>query len=185
MFRLSVFFLLLSCLAIVTHATPTVTTLNPTAGSTVSSLTSISVTFSEAVTGVNADDLLINNVPANTVSGTGAGPYVFGFTQPPPGSINVTWDFDHGIAGIGTGAFVPTGPWNYTLNDTVAPTVAKIGTSQISDGTQDAIIPLPGSTVGTMTQISYTFSEVVTGGGAGDLLVNGVRATEVTGSGDG
>jgi len=185
MFRFRAFILLWLCLTIVTHAAPTVTTLNPTAGSTVSSLTSISVTFSEAVTGVDANDLMINNIPADTVSGSGAGPYLFGFTQPAPGSVNVTWDFDHGIAGIGTGAFVPAGPWTYTLNDTVAPTAAKIGTSQTTDGTQDAIIPLPNSILGSFTQISYTFSEVVTGVDAGDLKVNNISATGVTGSGAG
>src|SRR4051812_36629100 len=72
-------------------AAPTVTTLVPAAGASVSGLTQISVTFSENVTGVDADDLLLNNDPASTVSGSGAGPYVFTFTQPPPGTVNVTW----------------------------------------------------------------------------------------------
>src|SRR4051794_25139784 len=83
----------------VASAAPTVSRLSPASGSTVSALTSISVTFSEAVTGVNADDLLINNDPAVGVSGWGEGPYVFTFTQPSPGAINISWDFDHGIAG--------------------------------------------------------------------------------------
>lgn len=41
-------------------AAPTVSTLTPAAGASVTSLTQISVTFSEAVTGVKAGDLLVS-----------------------------------------------------------------------------------------------------------------------------
>src|SRR4030095_15117898 len=98
--------LLVSLLALRVSGAPTVSVLNPPEG-TVSSLTTVSVTFSESVTGVDADDLLINNEAAASVSGSGAGPYVFTFTQPAPGSVSVSFDFDHGIAGLGTGAFAP------------------------------------------------------------------------------
>src|SRR5215213_2582602 len=95
-------FLMLLVLAPAALAVPTVTTLNPPDGATVSTLTQISVTFSEAASGVDANDLLINNEAAVAVSGSGAGPYVFTFTQPLAGSVNITWDFDHSITGIGT-----------------------------------------------------------------------------------
>lgn len=185
MFRLRAFILLWLCLTIVTHAAPTVTTLNPTAGSTVSSLTSISVTFSEAVTGVNANDLDINFTPATSVTGSGAGPYIFTFTQPPPGSVSITWDADHGIAGLGTGAFDRGSGWLYTLNDTAPPTIATITTSQVSDGTQLAVVPTPSAIVSNFTQAEVNFSEPVTGVDAADLLVNGSPTTSVTGSGSG
>jgi hypothetical protein len=165
-------------------AAPTVTVTSPTPGTTVSSLTSISITFSEAVSGVDPDDLVINTDPALSVTGSGAGPYVFTFTQPLPGSVQVTWDFDHGIAGLGTGAFVPTGPWNYTLTDTLAPTIGKIITS-VAGQELDAITPTPGSTVGTLTQVIVFFSEQVSGVDAADLQINGVPATSVTGAGAG
>lgn len=70
-------------------AVPMVTVLSPAANATVNALTTISVTFSEAVTGVDANDLLINNNAGLTVSGSGAGPYVFTFSQPAPGAVNV------------------------------------------------------------------------------------------------
>jgi hypothetical protein len=164
-------------------AVPTVTAVSPPTGATVNSLGSIAVTFSEAVTGVDAGDLLINNDAALTVTGSGAGPYTFTFTQPLPGSVNISWDFDHGIAGIGTGAFVQ-GTWSYTLIDTLPPTIAAVKSS-VTGQEQDAIVPLPGATVGTLTQVEVTFSEAVVGVDAGDLLVNGIPALGVTGTGAG
>jgi hypothetical protein len=86
-FRLLVFL----CLVVPLSAAPTVTVTNPNPGSTVSTLSSISITFSEAVAGVDANDLLINNDGATGLSGSGAGPYVFTFTQPPPGLVSVSW----------------------------------------------------------------------------------------------
>lgn len=165
-------------------AAPSITTLSPAAGNTVSALSSISVTFSETVAGVDAGDLLIDGEAASSVSGTGAGPYIFTFTQPAAGTVSVSWDFDHGITGVGTGAFVPAGGWSYTLTDTVAPTVAKIRSS-VAGQELDAIVPLPGSTVGTLSKVQISFSEPVTGVDAADLLMNGTPATAVTGSGAG
>ena len=153
-------------------AVPTVTTQAPVASATVSSLSTISVTFSEAVTGVDADDLLINADAAQFVTGSGAGPYVFTFTQPAAGLVNVGWAGDHGIVGqAGTGAFAPS-MWVYTLNDTIAPTVILLS-------------PSASAVLASLTQVEVTFSENVTGVNAADLLVNGVAATGMTGSGAG
>ncbi len=162
-------------------AAPTVTTTVPAPGSTVSSLTSVSLTFSEAVTGVEAGDLIVAGDTPATVTGSGAGPYVFSFTQPQPGTVAVTWDVDHGVAGIGTGAFVPAGSWSYTLTDSVAPAVGRITTS-VAGQEVDAVFPTPASTVAVLTQATVTFSEAVTGVDAADLLVKGVPASAVTGA---
>ncbi len=172
-------------LALVTAAlaAPTVVTINPAPG-TVSSLTQIGVTFSEAVAGVDANDLLINNEAAFGLTGSGAGPYTFTFTQPLPGAVNITWDFDHGISGIGTGAFIRN-TWSYTLLDTLPPTIAQVKTS-VAGQEQLAIAPLPGSVVGVLTSVEVTFSEPVVGVDAGDLKVNGAAtATALSGSGAG
>ena len=48
---------------------PTVASQSPLAGATVNSLTQVTVSFTEAVTGVDAADLRINGVPAATLSG--------------------------------------------------------------------------------------------------------------------
>src|SRR4029453_8407587 len=136
--------------AAIAYAAPTVQTLDPAPGSTVNSLTQVSVTFSEPVSAVDAVDLLINGESAALLTGSGAGPYVFSFTQPAAGTVTVAFDVDHGIAGLGAGEFATPLPWTYTLTDTIAPTVV-------------ALTPAAGSTVGNLTQVEVLFSEPVTG----------------------
>lgn len=88
----------------------------PAAG-TVRQLSSVEVTFSEPVTGVEAADLLINGVPAEAVTGIGAGPYLFTFPPSAPGPVEIRFASGHGIADVG---FVPLGfaggSWNVTVN---------------------------------------------------------------------
>jgi hypothetical protein len=56
----------------------------------ISELSAVSVTFSHPVSGVTADDLTVNGSAATTVSGSGAGPYVFtGFAPPALGPVTV------------------------------------------------------------------------------------------------
>lgn len=101
---------------------PTIFQTTPAVREFVSSLNQISVTFSEAVAGVNASDLLINSIPATSVTGSGAGPYRFTFNQPAPGVVNVSWTAGHGIADAGGNPFTATA-WNYTLDPGLVPIV--------------------------------------------------------------
>src|SRR3569832_2215720 len=109
-------------------AAPAVATVNPPPGATVASLTSGSVTFSEPATGLNATDLGVNGELITSVTGSGAGPYVFTFPQPVPGSVALGWDGDQSIAGIGTGAFETPAGWSYILTDSIPPAIGKIRT---------------------------------------------------------
>lgn len=170
----------LCCTAVCVSAAPTVSVVSPAPGTTVSSLTTVSITFSEAVTGVNATDLGVNGELADSVTGSGSGPYVFTFPQPPAGQVSLAWDVDQSIAGLGTGEFVPAGGWIYTLADTLAPELGKVRTT-VAGQEMDAVRPAPGSTVGSVTQAVVSFSETVTGVSAADLLVNGTPAAVVTG----
>ncbi len=97
---------------------PFVVLTTPTPGATVRSLSTVEVTFSEPVGGIEAGDLLLNGVPAQRLSGSQAGPYVFEF-QPPVsnGSIRLAWAASHGIhdfaqAANGFGG----GEWSYILD---------------------------------------------------------------------
>jgi len=99
----------------VTPIPPTIVSLTPQPNSTVSALTSVSVTFSEPVTGVNAADLLVNSSPATNVTGSGAGPYAFTFPQPEPGVVSMNWASGHGIQDLSGHAFAPS-PWSYVLD---------------------------------------------------------------------
>ena len=172
----AVFFLAPQALAV-----PTVTARVPAVAATVSVLTQVSVTFSEAVTGVDADDLLINADAALFVTGSGAGPYVFTFSQPPPGTVNVDFASDHGIAGqAGTGSLTTPGLWSYTLTDTIAPTflnaggvtaiAVRTGGSGYTSAPAVAITGGGGSGATATAQYSGVTTLTLTGGGTGYTL---------------
>ena len=185
-------FLLLTIAAL--HGAPSVSVTSPAPSATVGTLTSVSITFSEPVTGVLTGDFLINGEPAAAVSGSGAGPYVFTFPQPPAGIVTAGWDSEQVVSGIGTGQLVTPPAWTYTLTDSIAPVIGKLPTTatwtfgspsslQTGTGTQmEHLLPAPGSTVSALTQVEVGFAEAVTGVEAADLLVNGTPAAAVTGS---
>lgn len=157
-------------------ATPPVVFSKTPAPGSVTSLTSISVNFSEPVTGVDAGDLLVNGKPASAVSGSGSN-YTFTIDAPAEGLVFVGWNGSHGITdfesppkafdGFGNGA-----SWQYTLTDTVAPAVAGIS-------------PAAGAVVRQLGKVAVKFTEPVVGVDAADLLINGQPATGVSGKGDG
>jgi hypothetical protein len=156
-------------------ASPTVTNVTPVPG-TVSELSPITITFSEAVRGVEASDLIMNGVAASTVSGSGD-EYAFSFVSVPLGLVTVTWGSNHDItdAELPANAFDSTAPGevrHYVVVDQEAPTV--INRSPVADGR------LRG-----LTEVSVTFSELITGLEAADLTANGAPATSLTGEGAG
>src|SRR5439155_16897028 len=74
-------------LADVRAVAPRIASVSPSAG-TLFSLTDITVKFTEAVSGIDASDLLINGVPASSVTGgTSNDVYTFNFTQPAYGPV--------------------------------------------------------------------------------------------------
>ncbi|WCJ59442.1 Ig-like domain-containing protein [Fontisphaera persica] len=155
---------------------PTLVSVTPSPNSQVTNLTQITVRFSEPVTGVDATDLLVNGQPATAVSGSGA-QYTFSFPQPNATLIQIAWALGHGITDLaanpnGFDRNEPNAAWSYTTPDTLAPSVVSI-------------VPLPGTTVARLDQITIIFSEPVTGVDAADLLVNSRPARSVTGSGAG
>ena len=156
--------------SLISDTTPPVVQSKSPAAGTVSSLSSVGVTFSEPVNGVDSDDLRLNGTPAISVSGSGA-VYTFAFVQPPEGVIAATWFAGHAIADQTAGnPFNATGlgaTWNYTLVDSVAPVITQL-------------FPSGGASVAALGQIEVTFSETVLGVNASDLLINGTPATNVT-----
>ena len=161
---------------LVDQTPPAVATQNPPAGAQVTNLTQLTVTFSEAVSGVDAGDLLINGSPANTVSGSGAA-YTFSFAQPNATLVTVTWAPAHGIRDLATtpnvfNAAAPGATWFYLTPDNVPPTLVSLS-------------PPADATVRSLLQISLLFSEPVTGVDTNDLLLNGQPARQVTGAGVG
>ena len=153
---------------------PTIVAQSPLAGSSITELKEIVVTFSEPVAGVDASDFLVNGVPALGVSGTGA-TRVFTFVQPASGTVAITWSSDHGIMDLENPANPFAGnsrgsSWQYQLRDLSPPVITGLN-------------PPRGATVTKLNQIEVIFSEAVDGVGAVDLLVNGQPALAVAGAG--
>ena len=96
---------------------PAVESTIPAGGVLVRALNTIEVIFSEAVTGVDAADLLINGSPATEVDQPGLSQFVFTFPEPLPGSVQVSWAASHGIVDLAPGGnpFVANA-WTYNLD---------------------------------------------------------------------
>ncbi|HYV31426.1 MAG TPA: lamin tail domain-containing protein, partial [Candidatus Binatia bacterium] len=149
---------------------PTIAAVSPPPASRLTNLTQITVTFSEPVTGVTADDLVINGLAATGLTGSSSN-YTFSFSPPPYGGVTVGWAEAQAITdlAIPPNAFDGTAPgasWQYTLIDVVPPTV-------------DSLFPQPGATLRELSRIEVTFSEDVIGVDAVDLRINGQPATNV------
>ena len=132
----------------------------------------VRVLFSKPVVGVTADDLQINGEDAANVTSAGGTNFVFTFTQPAFGNVQVYWDVDHGITDQNGNAFVEGGSWNYTLVDTAPPVITVRS-------------PPADATLARLSQVDVTFSKPVIGIDAADLLVNGQVPASVSGSGSG
>ncbi len=122
---------------------PTMTLRFPAPGATVSSLGQIEITFSEAVVGVNAADLLINGQPATNLTAQVGSLYVFRFPPPAAGPVQVAWIGGHGIVDT---APVPNafagGSWNYTLDPNAVGTDLVI--TEISAANQSGLVDEDG-----------------------------------------
>lgn len=155
---------------------PVVSAVAPVAGSTIHDWpqTQIAVTFSEEVRGVDAADLWVNGSPALTVSGAGSN-YTFTAAQPAPGSVALGFAPGHGITDVFNNPLdesLAANTWTYTFADTMPPVV-------------QGLTPKPGTLAVRLETLEVVFNEAVTGLEAGDLLVNGVAAATVTGTGAG
>lgn len=97
---------------------PTVERILPTPGAVVRSLTSLEVTFSRRVQGVEAGDLLINETPASSVSEVSPGQFLFTLPTLPPGPVTVTFRDDHQIIDLAQPPHrFEGGFWTFTIDD--------------------------------------------------------------------
>ena len=72
----------------------------PTPNTRIRSLDRIEIVFDESVQGVDASDLRLGGVAASSVTGVGAGPYVFQFAPASPGEVQASWRAGHGITDL-------------------------------------------------------------------------------------
>ena len=82
-------------------AAPFVAQLVPSSNTAVRVLRQLEVIFSEAVTGVNASDLLVNGTAATNVVAVSPDDYVFKFPDTPPGVVTFEWAPGHGVRDLG------------------------------------------------------------------------------------
>jgi hypothetical protein len=152
---------------------PRVISAMPPFGATVTNqLTQVTVVFNRSVTGVAAEDFLVNGEPATSVTGSNT-TYVFTVVPPLVSAIEIGWDGNHVILdGAGVRMEATSNSWTYTYVDTTPPTILSR-------------TPVAGSTVASLGQAEVLFSEPVLGLDAADLLINGVPALSAVGSGAG
>ncbi len=151
-----------------------VASVSPAPGSIVSNLTQVTITFNRPVTGVQAEDLLLNGSSGTNVTGSGA-VYTFSFSPPNAGVVEASWNGGHNMTDLSGTRLDDLGAdtlWEYSLIDIVAPRVTVIN-------------PVPGSSLSHLTQVAVSFSEPVAGVAAADLLINGQPANQVSGEGTG
>jgi len=136
-----------------------------------SDLGQISVTFSEPVKGVDANDLLANDKPAQSVEGSGR-TWVFQLPDLPQGKVRLTWAKDHRITDQAQtpNTFRETANgnrWTYTYADDKPPYVKRSN-------------PPAGLTVKSLDTVEVEFSMPVSGVDATDLLINDTPAKSLT-----
>ena len=100
---------------------PVITTLLPARGAAVLSLFQLEVLFSEAVSGVDASDLLVNGVPATNLTFGVPNQFIFRFQQPPTGAVVFAFAPSHGIVDQ---AVVPNAFAGDTWTNTLDPNLA-------------------------------------------------------------
>ena len=152
---------------------PTIVQVQPAPG-TVTSLTNITVRFSEQVEGISRFDLLMNGQAAGALSGADD-TWTFSFAQPAHGTIQIGWDQNHTIVDLAGNRFeekAAGSTWQYNFVDTAPPVMTLLA-------------PAAGVTVRQLTQIEVQFNEPVTGVDAGDLSINGTAASSMSVLGEG
>ena len=158
-----------------TPGPPTIASVSPVPG-VVNDLREIRVTFDKPVTGVTAQQFLVNGQPSSQVSGTGSR-YTFTFPQPAYGTVAIGWGTLHEIQDLGTppqrfSISSPGSSWSYELLDPEGPSIARRQ-------------PPAGATLRHLGEIEVTFNRAVSGVDAADLRVNGIPATDLSGVGAG
>ncbi|UCE58163.1 MAG: DNRLRE domain-containing protein [Phycisphaerales bacterium] len=93
---------------------PVLESVSPPRGSLIGTLPTVSVTFTEAISGLVAGDLTVDGSPATSVTGAGEGPYEFsGFVQPTEGLVTII--LASAAIADGDGNAFPGDTWQYTF----------------------------------------------------------------------
>jgi len=150
---------------------PSVVALDPPAGALVPSLTQIEVIFSERVASVTAADLLVGGQPATNVLAMSGADYIFEFSQPATGMVQVAWSSANTIQDLATPANPLKGEgWSYSLDPRTAITGVAINeimaankrTLRDEDGDSSDWIELYNASAATMSLNGWFLSDDAT-----------------------
>ena len=96
---------------------PSIASIFPTPGVQLRELTAVEIAFTEPVTGVSRDDLLLNGQPATNLLVISPYQFVFVYPPAPPGNAHFAWISNHQIRDLTSfgNAFV-AGPFSYNVN---------------------------------------------------------------------
>ncbi len=154
---------------------PSVTVTSTVVGAKVAGNFPVTLTFSEAVIGLTESDISVSNGSVVGASLSGGG-FIYNAMIDPSadGPVIVSMNASQ-VTDVATNPNAAASPFTL-LNDETAPTISQISSPLPSGGTYDA-----PSTI----NITVTFSEVVSDGGASTLTLNvpGTVASYVSGSG--
>lgn len=154
---------------VVDKTPPTILEVFPAPGSAVAALDSVSITFSEPVTISGAVALMIDSGNASTVSGTGAGPYLFGgFPSLGDGLIPV--ELDNSMVTDAAGNVLTGSGWSYTLNSSLVG--VTMTSPQVLDGAATNQSPI---------LLTVGFSEDISGLAPGMFAGSGYTPGMLTG----
>lgn len=140
------------------------------AGSTNSSAVLMSATFSESVTGLVVGALSLTNCTVASISGSGSS-YSFTVVPSGQGAVSVTLPADSADDSAGNGNLV-SNTYSFTY-DTVSPTVAVTSPDVAYSANSGA----------ASVNMSFTFSESVTGFSASTLSLTNCSVSSFSGSG--
>lgn len=110
---------------LVDNQPPTIVAIFPQPGLEIRRLSKIEIQFSEALVGIDAGDLLINGVASTNMQPLAGYRYVFSFPQLPAGTVNVTWNPQHGISDLFGNAFQAQS-FSYTVNPSLGMPTLRI-----------------------------------------------------------
>lgn len=100
---------------------PRIARIVPAEGTIVSPFAAVEVLFDEPVRGVDASDLRVNGVPAQTVTALAPDQYLFGFPRVAPGTVGFQFVAGHGITDLSSAALPFAGAaWSVTVEEGVA-----------------------------------------------------------------
>ncbi|MES2568621.1 MAG: lamin tail domain-containing protein, partial [Verrucomicrobiota bacterium] len=98
---------------------------DPRPGELVTTLSTVEVVFNQAAIGVHTADLLLNGVPAQSMTAHDPRTYRFVVAPPPGGAVQFSWAAGHGITDTAGNAFPGTG-WAATFDPAAPPAPVHI-----------------------------------------------------------